>query len=509
MSVSATPSPPIGWAAHRRTVDALTRAFAAIPKGRRIRLAKKTSNLFRSRTSTDRVSLDVTDLTHVIAVDTDNHTADVQGMCTYDTLVATLLPLGFAPLVVPELKTITLAGAATGMGVESTSFRNGLPHESILEMDILTGTGDIVTCSPTHNADLYRGFPNSYGTLGYALRLTIKIEPVTPYVQLTHLRFNSFEDIARSLAHLVDTHTFNGMPVDYLDGVVFSPTESYLVLGTKTDSPSGPVSTYSRSPRHGGKIYYKSIQHTNPDGVATDWVTTSDYLWRWDTDWFWCSRAFGTQNPTIRKYWPEKYLTSSFYWKLIGLDKKYDIADRLEAHHGRPPRERVVQDIEVTVAKLPDFLDWFFSTCDIEPVWLCPIRLADSSRHLLQAGTALSSPDAAAQGAAIHPWPLYPLEMGQTWVNVGFWSSVPANLVSGDQLRVAGIDPLTRNGRYNRLVEAKVAQLGGHKSLYSESFYSPEDFAALYGGTLPAMLKNIYDPDGRFPTLYEKTVHGA
>ena len=48
----------------------------------------------------------------------------------------------------PQLKTITLGGAVTGLGIESTSFRNGLPHESVLEMDILTGTGEVVTASP-------------------------------------------------------------------------------------------------------------------------------------------------------------------------------------------------------------------------------------------------------------------------------------------------------------------------------------------------------------------------
>ena len=54
-------------------------------------------------------------------------TADVQGMCSYERLVATTLPLGLMPKVVPQLRTITLGGAVTGLGIESSSFRNGLP----------------------------------------------------------------------------------------------------------------------------------------------------------------------------------------------------------------------------------------------------------------------------------------------------------------------------------------------------------------------------------------------
>ena len=92
-------------------------------------------------------------------------------MCTYEDLVAATLPYGLSPLVVPQLKTITLGGAVTGLGIESASFRNGLPHESVLEMDILTGTGEVITASADQHPDLYRGFPNSYGTLGYSVRL--------------------------------------------------------------------------------------------------------------------------------------------------------------------------------------------------------------------------------------------------------------------------------------------------------------------------------------------------
>jgi len=57
----------------------------------------------------------------------------VQGMCTYEHLVDATLPHGFIPYVVPQLRTITLGGAVTGLGIESTSFRSGLPHESVLE----------------------------------------------------------------------------------------------------------------------------------------------------------------------------------------------------------------------------------------------------------------------------------------------------------------------------------------------------------------------------------------
>ncbi|WP_111512534.1 FAD-binding oxidoreductase [Mycobacterium kyogaense] len=452
------------WAAHADGVQRLLASYRAIPAGATVRLAKPTSNLFRVRAKSTAPGLDVSGLTGVIAVDPQARTADVAGMCTYEDLVAATLPYGLSPLVVPQLKTITLGGAVTGLGIESTSFRNGLPHESVLEMDILTGTGEIVTASADENPDLFRAFPNSYGTLGYSVRLKIELEPVKPFVALRHLRFHAITDLVEAMDRIIETGGWNGERVDYLDGVVFTADESYLCLGVQTGTP-GPVSDYT-----GQQIYYRSIQH--PTGEKHDRLTIHDYLWRWDTDWFWCSRAFSAQNPRIRRFWPRRLRRSSFYWKLIGYDQRFDIADRIEKRNGRPPRERVVQDIEVPIEHTAEFVDWFLATVPIEPIWLCPLRLREST--------------SSAGG-----WPLYPIRPQHSYVNVGFWSSVPVG---------------PEEGYTNRMIERKVSDLAGHKSLYSDAFYSREEFDELYGGEVYTTVKKIYDPDSRFLDLYAKAV---
>ena len=86
----------------------------------------------------------------VLSVDPEARTADVLGMTTYEDLVDATLPFGLMPMVVPELKTITLGGAVSGMGIESSSFRNGCPHESVLELEVMTGDGRIVTATRDH-----------------------------------------------------------------------------------------------------------------------------------------------------------------------------------------------------------------------------------------------------------------------------------------------------------------------------------------------------------------------
>src|SRR5262249_19138868 len=156
-----------------------------------------------------------------------------------EDLVAATLPYGLSPLVVPQLKTITLGGAGSGLGLEAASFRNGLPHESVVGMDILTGAAEMLTVSRCPHPATLRAFPNSYGTLGYSTRLRIELEPVAPFVALRHVRFRSLPEMVAAMERIIDTGGQGGTPVDYLDGVVFSADESYLCVGRRSTTP-GP-----------------------------------------------------------------------------------------------------------------------------------------------------------------------------------------------------------------------------------------------------------------------------
>ncbi|GAB3951822.1 FAD-binding oxidoreductase [Kribbella albertanoniae] len=421
-----------------------------------MRLAKRSSNLFRPRAELESPGLDVSGLTGVISVDPVARTADVQGMCTYEDLVAATLPHGLTPMVVPQLKTITLGGAVTGLGIESSSFRAGLPHESVLEMDILTGAGELVTARP--GDDLFRMFPNSYGTLGYATRLRIALDRISPYVALRHVRV-SLDELAPVIAEIVASGMYDGEPVHFVDGVAFSPAEAYLTLGRNSDA-AVQTSDYT-----GQQIYYRSIQQRQ-----TDFLTAHDYLWRWDTDWFWCSAAFGAQNPWVRRLWPRRWRRSDVFHKLVGFENRHHVAARISRRRGQAPRERVVQDVEIPLARVAEFLRWFDTEVGMRPVWLCPLRLRGSAS-----------------------WPLYPLAPGETYVNVGFWGTVP-------------IAPGAADGDVNRAIEDAVARFGGHKSLYSDAYYDRDTFNRLYNVPALTDVKQRYDPDARLTGLYEKAV---
>jgi FAD/FMN-containing dehydrogenase len=417
-------------------------------------LGKDTSNLFRDRNAAPQRKLDVRQFCEVLHVDREQGFIEAEGMAPYETLVQAGLAHGVMPAVVPQLKTITLGGAVAGVGIEASSHRYGLVHENVLELDVLTADGRILVCTPDNeHADLFFGFPNSYGTLGYALRVKARATPVKPYVRLEHLPFPT----AAAFFTEVERQCRSG-DADFIDGTLFAPDRLFLTLGRFVDTaPYASDYTYEH-------IYYRSIPEQRED-----WLTVRDFIWRWDTDWFWCSKNVFAQNPLIRRLYGRQRLGSATYTKIMRWNSRVGLTGNLERLLGLHS-ESVIQDVDVPLPRAAEFLDFYTREIGIWPAWICPI---------------------GPQGNAAR-YALYPMRGG--WhVNFGFW----------DVIRTRKAHP---RGHFNRLIEQKIGELGGIKSLYSDSFFPEEEFWRRYGGEAYRGLKAKYDPDGVFPDLYEKCV---
>src|SRR5437879_2815117 len=363
-------------------------------------------------------------------------------MVTYEALVAECLAHGVMPAVVPQLKTITLGGAVAGVGIESSSHRHGLVHDSMLEIEVLLGDGRIVTCTPDNeHADLFFGFPNSYGTLGYALRVKVKTVPVKPFVRLQHTEFKNppqfFEELGGRL---------KAGEADFIDGTVFNPGQFFITLGSFIDSaPYTSDYTYEN-------IYYQSIR-----GKREDYLTVRDFLWRWDTDWFWCSKNVFAQQPLVRRLFGRKHLNSITYQRIMRWNARWGLTRALHRLQGVHP-ESVIQDVDIPLDRAAEFLAFMHKEVGILPIWICPIKASQARARFA----------------------LYPLRPATVYINFGFWDVVT--------------DRVSRpSGYYNRKVEHKVADLGGLKSLYSDSYYSEEEFWATYNRPAYEALKQRYD----------------
>ena len=50
----------------------------------------------------------------------------------------------------------------------------------------------------------------------------------------------------------------------------------------------------------------------------------------------------------------------------------------------------MIQDVEIPVEKLPEFLDWFDAEIGMRPVWLCPLRLRRGAEQVGARGVLAS-----------------------------------------------------------------------------------------------------------------------
>ena len=448
----------MGAAAHAAKITALRAALqaAGAPRGEAtFGLAKPTSNLFRdvARAPTPRINL--RHFNEVVEVGPAAGTVTAEGMTTYADLVDATLARGGMPCVVPQLKSITLGGALAGVGIEATSFRHGLVHESVVAFDVLTGDGRIVHCTPDNeHGALFHGFPNSYGTLGYALSVTARTQPVRPFVAVRHRRHATPDACFAELARRCDDPG-----IDFVDGVAFGPSEFVVTTGRFVDeAPATSDYTFEQ-------IYYRSLRER-----AIDFLGTRDYLWRWDTDWFWCSKQIGAQHPLVRRLLGRERLNSVTYQRVMRWNSRWGLTRAWQRLRGRHA-ESVIQDVDIPLAHCAAFVDFLAREIGIWPVWLCPLRVRDPAARFT----------------------LYPLDPATTYVNFGFW-----DVIESRTPRPAG--------HFNRLVEREVARLGGLKSLYSDSYYGEEEFWTLHDRPAYADLKRAYDPANALGDLYAKCV---
>lgn len=438
--------------------EKLQRLLAAFQtEGRRdIGLAKSTSNLFRDRPERPRPKVDLSGFNQVICVDPAAGTVECEAMATYSEVVEATLAQGVMPCVVPQLKSITLGGAVAGVGIESSSFRYGLVHETMLATDVLLADGTVVTCTPANeHRELFFGFPNSYGTLGYALKVIARTIPAKPYVKLDHVRHSRASD------YFEDLEKRCRGDADFIEGTVFGSDEMVITSGRFVDAaPYASDYTYER-------IYYRSIRE-----AASDYLTARDYLWRWDTDWFWCSKNVFAQNPLVRRLLGRERLNSVTYSRIMRWNSRWGLTRALYRLLGVHP-ESVIQDVDIPIGNAPEFLAFLLREIGILPIWICPIGAFDASAR----------------------FPLYPLRPNALYVNFGFWDVVKAR-----KPRPPGF--------YNRAIERKASELGGIKSLYSDSYFPADEFWRIYDGAAYRALKERYDPDRAFADLYEKCVLG-
>ena len=386
--------------------------------------------------------IDVSDLTEILSIDPVRRICVAESGVTFVDLVAATLDHGLVPIVVPELKTITIGGAVAGCSIESMSFVHGGFHDTCLEYEVITATGDVLRCTPDNEHRLvFQMMHGTFGTLGIIARLTFKLIPAKPYVKLHYQTCATLADYQAA----IQRH-FEARDVDFMDGIIHSPTCYVLTTGTFTDT-APYTSDYSWM-----KIYYQSTRTR-----TEDYLTTTDYFFRYD-------RGVTNVRPRswIGRLLLGKFLASS-QWLRIGEKLRWLL---------RSERPTITLDVFVPFSRVPEFLTWYAQTFHFYPLWCVPYRRVRDYE----------------------------------WLDESFYRTLTDPLFL--DLAIYG---MRQRGpvNYHRVMEEKLRELGGIKTLIAHNYYGEAEFWSIWNKRNYDAVKAITDPDNRFRDLYTMTCKAA
>lgn len=141
-------------------------------------------------TSAGGVLLDTAGMQRIHAIDEDGLYAVVDGGVVWRDLVAATVPRGLVPPVLTNNLGVSVAGTTSVAGLGVASFRYGTQADNALELEVVTGAGDVVTCSREQHADLFDVARCGFGQFGVITRVKTRLRRCRPRVRMFHLLYD-------------------------------------------------------------------------------------------------------------------------------------------------------------------------------------------------------------------------------------------------------------------------------------------------------------------------------
>ena len=101
-----------------------------------------------------------------------------------EELLEVFVPRGWFLPVTPGTKFVTVGGAISSDVHGKNHHKDGTFSSHVISFDLMLPNGDVITCSPTRNADFFRAACGGMGLLGFILRATIQLRKIeTSYIR--------------------------------------------------------------------------------------------------------------------------------------------------------------------------------------------------------------------------------------------------------------------------------------------------------------------------------------
>ncbi|EEF49621.1 Cytokinin dehydrogenase, putative [Ricinus communis] len=162
---------------------------------------------------------------------------DVSGGELWINILRESLKHGLAPKSWTDYLHLTVGGTLSNAGVSGQAFRHGPQISNVHQLEVITGTGEVVNCSEKQNGDLFHGVLGGLGQFGIITRARISLEPAPDMVKWIRVLYSDFNTFARDQESLISAeNTF-----DYIEGFVIINRTGLLNNWRSSFNPQDPL----------------------------------------------------------------------------------------------------------------------------------------------------------------------------------------------------------------------------------------------------------------------------
>ncbi|KAI4316862.1 hypothetical protein L6164_024802 [Bauhinia variegata] len=178
------------------------------------------------------------------------------------------LEYGLAPMSWTDYLYLSVGGTLSNAGISGQTFNHGPQISNVLELDVVTGKGELLTCSNERNSKLFHAVLGGLGQFGIITRARIALEPAPHRVRWIRVLYSNFAVFTKDQEFLISLH---GKPArqrfDYVEGFVI--VDEGLINNWRSSffSPSNPVKISSLK-ADGGVLYCLEIAKNYREGDA-------------------------------------------------------------------------------------------------------------------------------------------------------------------------------------------------------------------------------------------------
>ncbi|MED6169843.1 Cytokinin dehydrogenase 5 [Stylosanthes scabra] len=180
---------------------------------------------------------------------------DVWGGELWIHVLKASLEYGLAPMSWTDYLYLSVGGTLSNAGISGQAFHHGPQISNVHELDVVSGKGELLTCSEESNSELFHAVLGGLGQFGIITRARIALEPAPHRVRWIRVLYSNFAEFTKDQEYLISMEGKERL--DYVEGFVI--VDEGLINNWRSSffSPSNPVkiSSLNNNKGDGGVLY--------------------------------------------------------------------------------------------------------------------------------------------------------------------------------------------------------------------------------------------------------------